>query len=85
MPAIQESGKCCEKFATLYYKKTGQQYDKADEDLYRRIAESGDEMKAITVAERKHEQCIRNGYRVPSEMCPCTTVYRLIGEIRGKC
>ncbi len=85
MPVIQESWKCCEKFADLYYKKTGQQYDKADEDLYRRIADTGDELKAITVAERKFKQCIGNGYRVPSEMCPCTTVHRLIGEIRGKC
>lgn len=84
MPVIQESWKCCEKFAELYYRKTGHKYEKADEEIYRRISETGDEMKAISVADRKFDQCLRNGYLVPSEMSPCTTVHRLIGEIRGK-
>ena len=84
MPAIYESWKCCEKFADMYHKRTGQKYDKADESLYRRIADTGDETKAMAVANRKFDQCVRNGYLVPSEMCPCTTVHRLIGEIRGK-
>ena len=68
----------------MYHKKTGQEYDKADESLYRRIADTGDEIKAMAVASRKFDQCVRNGYLVPSEMCPCTTVHRLIWEIRGK-
>ena len=30
------------------------------------------------------EQCIKNGYTIPSQMCPCTTVYELVGEIKKK-
>lgn len=84
MPVIPESWTCCSKFAELYKRKTGQEYDKADKDLYRRIAETGDEEKALQIAPRKYEECIRNGYTIPSEMCPCTTVHELVGEIKGK-
>lgn len=40
--------------------------------------------KAIRIAQQKLEQCEREGKKKPSEMCPGTTVYRLVGEIRGK-
>lgn len=84
MPVIPKSWTCCSKFAELYKRKTGQEYDKADKDLYRRITETGDEEKALQIAPRKYEECIRNGYTIPSEMCPCTTVNKLVGEIKGK-
>ena len=45
---------------------------------------AGDEEKAIQLAQQKLEQCKREGKTKPSEMCPCTTVYKLVGEIRGK-
>ena len=44
----------------------------------------GDEEKAIQIAQQKLEQCEREGKTKPSEMCPCTTVYKLVGEIKGK-
>ena len=84
MPAIQESWTCCSKFGEIYKNKTGQEYDKADKDIYRRIVETGDEDKALKIAQQKLEQAIRNGYEKPSEMVPCTTVHELVGEIRNK-
>ena len=84
MPTIQESWKCCSRFSEIYEKKTGQKYSKADEDMYRRLIENGDEESAMAIAQLKYEQCIKNGYTIPSQMCPCTTVYELVGEIKKK-
>lgn len=84
MPAIQESWTCCEHFADIYKKRTGQKYSKADENLYRRLVENGDEEKALVIAQRKLNQCLKSDYLFPSQMCPCTTVHELVGEIRKK-
>lgn len=84
MPSIQESWGCCEKFGVLYKNKTGQEYDKADKDIYGRLVASGNEEKALKIAQLKFEQAIKNGYDKPSEMISCTTVHRLIGEIKLK-
>ena len=84
MPAIQNSWTCCRDFGTLYKSKTGIDYSKADEDLYHRLEEHGDEEKALVIAKLKHEQCLENGYTKPSQMCPCTTMYELVGEIMEK-
>ncbi|MCH5250686.1 MAG: RloB domain-containing protein [Lachnospiraceae bacterium] len=84
MPAIQDSGTCCTEFGRVYEAKTGQKYSKADEQMYGKIYRVGDEAKAISIARQKLEQCIREGKAKPSEMCPCTTVHELVGEIRGK-
>lgn len=84
MPAINESWTCCSKFGELYEKRTGQKYSKAASDMYQRLTENGDESAAITLAQRKYDQCIRNGYNIPSQMCPCTTVHELVKEIQTK-
>ena len=84
MPNIQESWTCCDKFGEQFKTKTGIKYDKADADIYKRITQTGDEEKALKIAEQKHKQCIENDYRIPSQMCPCTTVHELVGEIKGK-
>lgn len=84
MPVIQESWTCCSKFGELYKNKTGQVYDKADKDMYRKIVETGDEDKALKIAQQKLEQAIGNGYEKPSEMVSCTTVHELVREIRKK-
>lgn len=84
MPAIQESWTCCEHFADIYEKRTGRKYYKADENLYYQLIENGDEEKALNIAQRKLDQCIKNGYFLPSHMCPCTTVHLLVKEIRNK-
>ena len=84
MPSIPDSRKCYIHFGELYEKKTGQEYSKSDEDLYRRLIAYGDEERALAIAQQRHEQCQNAGYTKPSEMCPCTTVYELVGEIRRK-
>ena len=68
----------------LYKAKTGQDYSKADSDIYKRLCEHGDEDKALQVANQKYEQCLREGKIIPSQMCPATTVHNLVGEIRRK-
>lgn len=84
MPTIQDSWTCCSDFGRVYENKTGQKYSKADEQMYGKLSKAGDEEKAIKIAQYKLEQCIREGKTKPSEMCPCTTVHELVGEINGK-
>lgn len=52
--------------------------------MYEKLCMAGNEEKAIRIAQQKLEQCIRDGKMKPSEMCPCTTVFKLVGEIREK-
>ncbi len=82
MPAIHESWTCCSEFSKIFEKKTGQKYSKVDEQMYSRISKIGDEDEAIRIAQQKLEQCIREGKEKPSDMCPGTTVYELVEEIR---
>ena len=84
MPAIKDSWTCCSDFGRVYENKTGRKYSKADEQMYGKLSKAGDEEKAIKIAQYKLEQCIREGKTKPSEMCPCTTVHELVGEINGK-
>lgn len=84
MPAIQDSWTCCSEFGRVYESKIKQKYSKADDKMYAKLCMAGDEDKAIQIAQQKLEQCIREGKMKPSEMCPGTTVHRLVGEIRGK-
>ena len=84
MPVIQNSWTCCSEFGRMYENKTGQKYSKADGQMYGKLCKFGNEENAIRIAEKKLEQCIREGKTKPSEMCPCTTVDELVGEIKGK-
>ena len=83
MPAIQDSWTCCSEFERVYESKTGQKYSKADEKMYGKLCMTGNEEKAIQIAQQKLEQGEREGKTKPSEMCPATTVDRLVGEIKG--
>lgn len=84
MPAIQDSWTCCSKFGQVYESRTGQEYSKTDDRIYGKLCTVGDEKKAIQIAHRKFEECKREGKAKPSQMCPGTTVYRLVGEIRER-
>lgn len=84
MPAIMESWVCCDEFEKVFQRKTGQKYSKSDAGLYEKIFRTGDEEKALRIAGEKYEQCIREGKEIPSGMCPCTTVYQLVEEIKKK-
>ena len=52
--------------------------------MYAKLYKAGNEEKALQIARQKLEQCIREGKTKPSEMCPCTTVHELVGEIKSK-
>ena len=84
MPSIPDSRRCYIHFGELYEKRTGQEYSKADVDLYNRLIKSGDEENALAIAQRRLEQCKVADYTKPSEMCPGTTVHELVGEIKKK-
>lgn len=84
MPSIHDSQTCCSEFGRVYKMQTGQKYYKADEQMYEKICKVGNEENAIKIAEQKLTQCIREGKTNPSDMCPCTTVHELIGEIKSK-
>lgn len=84
MPVIHESRTCVSRFGEVFEIKTGQKYSKSDKDIYKKLCEYGDEEKAIRIADQKLQQCIREGKRRPSEMCPATMVHELVGEIREK-
>lgn len=47
MPNIRDSVSCCNRFATEYERRTGQKYDKAEKDLYKKLCEFGDEENAM--------------------------------------
>lgn len=84
MPAIKDSWTCCSEFAEIYKKRTGSEYKKAENQLYKRLCEYGDEDKAIKVADDKLKQLIRAGKIKPSEMYPATMVHELVREIKNK-
>lgn len=84
MPAIQDSWSCCSEFGKVYKTKTGQDYSKADEQMYVRLCKFGDEEKAIQLAQLRLKQHEREGKLKPSKMCPCTTVHELVDEIQNK-
>lgn len=84
MPNIQNSVSCCHQFAGEYEKRTGQKYDKAEKDLYKKLCQFGNEENAIKIAEQKRKQCIDNRMTVPSEMVPCTIVDILVNAIKEK-
>lgn len=84
MPNIHDSVSCCHQFAGEYEKRTGQKYDKAEKDLYKKLCQFGNEEKAIEIAEQKRNQCINNGVVLPSKLLSCTTVNLLVNEIKVK-
>jgi len=84
MPSIYESWTCCSEFSKVYERQTGQKYSKTDISMYRKLCKNGNEKKAIEIAKQKYEQRLREGKISPSEMCPCTTVHKLVEEITRK-
>ena len=84
MPKIIESQLCCSKFGTEFKKRTGNEYEKNDRDIYKKLKKYGDEEKAISVAQQRYEQYIKEGYLQPSKMLGCSTLYMLVSEINNK-
>lgn len=84
IPSITTSKTCCQKFSEKFKRATGQEYVKSDQDIYLKLIQYGDEKTAIAKMEQRHLQNKRDGYNKPSDMCPCSTVYQLIREIKDK-
>ncbi len=84
MHGYQDSVICCRKFANTFEKKTGREYKKSSSQIYTMLNRYGNEIEAIKIAESRLAQYLRAGIDKPSEMCPCTTVHRLVEEICKK-
>lgn len=84
MHSYQDSVICCREFANTFEKKTGQEYKKSSEQIYIMLNRYGNEEGAIKIVESRLRQYLKNGIVKPSEMCPCTTVHRLVSEIWKK-
>lgn len=84
MHSYQDSVTCCREFSKTFEKKTGQEYKKSSNQIYSMLNRYGDEATAIKTAKSRLAQYLRDGIDKPSEMCPCTTIYRLVEEIRIK-
>ncbi len=84
MPTYQTSVACCNGFEAKFEKITKQKYQKSDKQIYNKLCRYGNETEAIKISENKLKQCIENGVDKPSEMCPATTVHRLVKEIKSK-
>lgn len=83
MPIQESSVKCCKNFGRLFEQRTGQEYSKADKQIYEKLNSKGDEFKAIKMAENRLCHQERSGKSKPSEMLSCTTVHVLVQEIKG--
>ena len=84
MHSYCDSVTCCKKFAETFEQKTGQEYHKDNEQIYTILNRFGDEAHAIQIAENRLQGYKRDGIDTPSEMCPCTTLHKLVDEIRNK-
>lgn len=67
MPNIQESWTCCDKYKKVFKSKTGKIYNKADNNLYKTLIQTGDEVKAINIAEKKYKECVNKGFNTISD------------------
>ena len=80
---INDSQKCCETFEKIFKENTDKNYEKSEEKIYNILCKKGDENKAIQRAREKYHQ-IRKEYSQPSKMIGCTTVYKLVEELKKK-
>ena len=67
MPTYAGSVTCCDGFATTFERASGQKYDKADPEIYRKLNRLGNEQRAIEIAAQKFEEHKRNGKDKPSD------------------
>lgn len=84
MHSYQDSVSCCREFANTFEKKTGQEYKKSSSQIYAMLNRYGNEKEAIKIAESRYIQYLREKNSKSSGMCPCTTVYKLVDEIKDK-
>ena len=80
---INVSQKCCETFEKIFKENTSKKYKKSEEKIYNILCENGDENRAIERAREKYHQ-VKKEYSKPSKMIGCTTVYKLVEELKKK-
>ena len=80
---IDDSQKCCETFEKIFKENTSKKYKKSEEKIYNILCENGDENRAIERAREKYHQ-VKKEYSKPSKMIGCTTVYKLVEELKKK-
>lgn len=79
-----KSNRCCSRFGDLYRQRVGEDYVKAEKDIYKKLCDSGDEKRAIERAKNRIRSHIDGGIVKPSQMCPGTALHILVDEIRSK-
>ena len=80
---IDDSQKCCETFEKVFQENTSKKYKKSEEKIYSILCENGNENSAIKRSREKYHQ-VRREYSKPSKMIGCTTVYKLVEELKKK-
>ena len=80
---INDSQKCCETFEKIFKENTSKKYKKSEEKIYNILCEKGNENRAIERSREKYYQ-VRREYSKPSKMIGCTTVYKLVEELKKK-
>ena len=84
MHSYIDSVVCCRKFAETYEQRTGQEYHKDNPQIYTMLNRFGNERQAIQIAEKRFQWYSQGNEKRPSEMCPCSTLYELIKEVKEK-
>lgn len=84
MHSYNDSVICCRKFAETFEQRTGREYHKNSSQIYALLNRFGDEDQAIQIAEKRFHGYVQSGEKKSSEMCPCSTVYKLVSEIKEK-
>lgn len=83
MSSCLDSVSCCHNFSQTFEKKTQKEYDKANKQIYEILNRYGDEKQALHRAELRLQEHLKRN-TTPSNMYPCTTVHRLVDEIKEK-
>jgi len=83
MPSSNDSVACCRNFSELFRRNTGTEYSKSDSEIYEKLCKYGNEDEAIRIAEKKYKE-LSDIYEKPSDMCPVTTIFMLVKEIKSK-
>lgn len=79
------SQECCERFSKTFEEKNKIKYSKSETKLYSYLMQTGDERKAIEIAQNRLQKCqIDCEDKRISEWHSCTNVFKLIAEIREK-
>jgi hypothetical protein len=81
MPVYNTSKQCNLEFCKIFKNKTGQTYEKADKEIYKKLNKYGNEEEAIKIAEARY--CCDKDEK-PSGRVSVTTLHCLIEEIKSK-